>query len=702
MSQLPGPNSDSERPAPTDGAAPPDAAAPRDTSQSAPGAVPARRHTTAMRAGAGLSAAGGITAGVGTFLPLVVVLAVVSLGCRAPALVHELAIYIWTYAPLQHGWPLALSAWLVLVAAPLITVLGFVALARPYSRWRARIVIACALAALVDIVALAYIWTTGVLDYPAAEATLFRGFGAGLWVMLAGFLCAIIGGAILHGAIRPHRGKVPLPEAVIVAAGVLGLLGTALGPAIIQPPPLPAMSCQRSADTAQSGSAPADQSPSSSSLYVTTQDAAYAVRASDHTLRWVCHNAFGGFQTSGPPAVADGMMFVSALDGTIFGMRTSDGAVQWRRFAGGQQFTPIATPVVANGIVYAVSTANTLIALRSDDGTPLWSAAEAALGGIWQTPLVADGEVFIQVAGTPPGLDARDARTGELLWHATMDYLPYTPYTSRLAVSNGVVFIDDMGQIDPSTSSAPHYIVARAARTGTELWRFKVAAGSVVPPIFIVADGVVYAAMNSSPLGAQPVDAPLYALRARDGTPLWSFNLAQANHSGNLSALTYAGGTIYATVTSQGSVAALHDVYALDAGSGKPLWHTQAAPQGPGSGPVSPFSFPRTVVTNGALYLLTADGQLLVFDSGTGSRRWEYDAPLEQNMRLTYGAAQFLAQPPLVVLDDIVYLSAGNVFALDARNGTMLWTLPATQTTPFLGYARLVALPLTSPVATGP
>ena len=86
---------------------------------------------------------------------------------------------------------------------------------------------------------------------------------------------------------------------------------------------------------------------------------------------------FGGvkwtFKAGGPivssPAIADGVVYIAAMDGHLYAIDQQTGQEKWNF----KSRMPIASsPAVANGILYFVSSAGSLAALDLASGKPKW------------------------------------------------------------------------------------------------------------------------------------------------------------------------------------------------------------------------------------------------------------------------------------------------------------------------------------------
>ena len=110
------------------------------------------------------------------------------------------------------------------------------------------------------------------------------------------------------------------------------------------------------------------------------------------------------------PAVANGMVFVGARDGWIYGLDAATGAEKWRF---DHKVSWINTsPAVLDGVVYAGSSdAQFVQALDAATGKELW---RTTTGTTWSSPAVAGDLIYV---GDGQGrVHALDRKTGKLLW----------------------------------------------------------------------------------------------------------------------------------------------------------------------------------------------------------------------------------------------------------------------------------------------
>jgi outer membrane protein assembly factor BamB len=191
-------------------------------------------------------------------------------------------------------------------------------------------------------------------------------------------------------------------------------------------------------------------------------------------------------------------------------------------------------------------------------------------------------------------------------------------------------------------ASSPNGVVtALRVSDGSLLWRH--ASGIKGKESVTAVDGVVYLA-PLLPLDSTARSVTVEALRARDGSPLWSRTFP--TDAPGLFQLTVLNRVIYVR-------SAVERIEAIRANDGTVLWHyTSHSPL---------VSLPS--VAAGMVYVGTVDGHLYALRASDGSVLWTYTA-------LTP------AEPlPPVVVDGIVYLNLqlGGMDVLRADTGDLLW-----------------------------
>src|SRR6266496_19768 len=318
-------------------------------------------------------------------------------------------------------------------------------------------------------------------------------------------------------------------------------------------------------------------------------------------------------------------------------------------------------------------------------------------------PVLDDGRLFL---GTNHGLVlAVQAKTGRILWHRQFSGC----VAASPAVGDGVVYL---GFLDPPPcrGTAPSFLAALDARTGSTLWRFR--AGVVETPPLLVNGRVYFGSW----------DRRVYAVDARTGRLDWSFATGDRVKGG----VAFSRRTIFA-----GSYDGR--LYALDARSGRPRWVA-------GGGALGGL-YATPSVANGRVFVGSTNGRVYAFSSAAGRLLWSratgsyvyspaalaggtayvgsYDHRLYAlsqatgRIRWTFDAGAPISGAP-TVLDGLVYFStcgscstyeqnsrARRTFALDTRTGKLAWRFPDGEYSPVIadrerlyltGYTHLYGL----------
>jgi outer membrane protein assembly factor BamB len=272
--------------------------------------------------------------------------------------------------------------------------------------------------------------------------------------------------------------------------------------------------------------------------------------------------------------------------------------------------------VIVGDLVYASSDDDVLHALDLATGNERWtfSPPKPPVSG----PTVVDGVVYaFDGAGT---LFALDAATGLIRWHAPAPL----DGPSSLTVGAGSLYV----------GTADGALVALDVTTGAERWRYPVSStgGRVNNPAF--ADGIVYAGSDSD--GFAAVDATTGAL-------LWHFVTGPSSATAVVAeGIAYIGDHI-----DTGPVPGHR--YALDARSGKLLWHLDQQRRSP-------------AVSDGVAYFGSDSGLVMAHATATSTELWKF-----QVQGAAVGAA---------VAGDVFYVAADaehRLYALDTASGKELW-----------------------------
>lgn len=276
------------------------------------------------------------------------------------------------------------------------------------------------------------------------------------------------------------------------------------------------------------------------------------------------------------------------------------------------QGTINATPVVADGIIFVASTDQNLYAIDAQAGTVKWTAT---IGQSPATPLVANGKVFI---GDANGiLHALDEKTGYQLWH----YNTGGGIVSAPVIGNGLVFIGTLNRT----------LYAFHEQTGGMAWNVWNSNGFAAPVAF--ANGVIYLELESD---------ILVALDARTGFEKWS------NGGGGVAGFEVVVENNYVYAMATGSI------YAFDALTGKLKWRILTS---------NPYASYSAAVANGVVYTSLGNDTLYAINGRTGQVLWTYAASPQSQ----------IAPSPAIANGVVYFSSGGDLYALDAQQGTLKW-----------------------------
>lgn len=186
----------------------------------------------------------------------------------------------------------------------------------------------------------------------------------------------------------------------------------------------------------------------------------------------------------GAMVVEQGVVYIQSNLGypkgqsSLYALNAKTGKTLWHVVM--QPILSSASPAVANGVVYVGAEDGTFIALNANTGKTLWTTSLGYNNAIITAPLVYHGTVFVE--GDNTGLFAFDAQTGKRLWFAPSD-----PYTGSPAVAYGLVYVvEGIGAIQAYNEA-----------TGKLVWQHANKALIDTSYSASVANGVVYASANS-------------------------------------------------------------------------------------------------------------------------------------------------------------------------------------------------------------
>ena len=262
----------------------------------------------------------------------------------------------------------------------------------------------------------------------------------------------------------------------------------------------------------------------------------------------------------------------------------------------------------------------------------------------------------------------------------------YGGYSSAPILADGVVFSQDLDS----------NVQAIDAKTGRVLWKKTYESPDQGPNGLVVQDGRVYGATTSS----------AFALEERTGRQLWSVKLVRNEHEGIDMAPGYHDGIVYVS-TVPGNTTQFYKgegvgvLWALQAGTGRRLWHFDTVPEdlwSPANVPINSGGgvwYPPAFDEHGYMYIGTGNpgpfpgtkrfpwgssrpgpdlytDSIVKLNARTGKLAWYYQlTPHDLYDR-------DLQDPPMLVnvgarQEVIAAGKAGFVLALDAQTGRLLW-----------------------------
>ncbi|MEN6546099.1 MAG: PQQ-binding-like beta-propeller repeat protein [Armatimonadia bacterium] len=294
------------------------------------------------------------------------------------------------------------------------------------------------------------------------------------------------------------------------------------------------------------------------------------------------------------PVIANGVVFATGYEG-MTALAAKTGKILWRSAA-----LCLDPPVIVNGVGYAAAFENGgryapaflnghhyLRAFDPSTGKVLWDFEDEGMMG---TPVVADGVAFVASPGSD--IQAIDTRTGKQLWAVNA-------VLGMPAVADGTIFVCRWNGD----------IRALEAATGKLRWSFPTAEGLDQP---VPANGAVYAGSE---------DGHLRALSAQSGKLLWDFDagnkvLSPTVVKGVVYTVSYNKDTRFQNQKYADHLPEDGHLYALDARTGKPLWHF-AVGQGIDTLPA---------VRDGLVFAPSKDNHVRVFDAHGGKLLFDYEA----------------------------------------------------------------------------
>lgn len=179
-------------------------------------------------------------------------------------------------------------------------------------------------------------------------------------------------------------------------------------------------------------------------LYVSAMDGSVnALRAADGQQLW---KAMTGDYCHSSPVMADGRLLVGSADAHVYAFHPRTGKLLWKQRTGGPVYASAAS---AKGIAAIASGDGQVYGLDLGSGRVRWKfALPPSNSAFAQSPAATDGERFF-VGAWDRYVYALDALTGELAWKqlGTEKSFAYSPAIGGPAVGRGTVYIPANGNV---------------------------------------------------------------------------------------------------------------------------------------------------------------------------------------------------------------------------------------------------------------
>lgn len=331
-------------------------------------------------------------------------------------------------------------------------------------------------------------------------------------------------------------------------------------------------------------------------------------------LKW--KQTFGG-DVDSSPAVVGSRLYVGSDDGNLYAIDAATGNILWtfnnQSTTGAWDSSPTVATVGGQTVIFAGNDNKDLYAVRDDGTAPfkLWGYATG--GKVKSSPVVTTiAGTQVVIFGSEDGtLYALVASTGAAYtgWGGPGKYTPGgAAFDASPAILGQTIFIGD---------TANKRLYAVNLGNGVKLWNFTTTGSIFSSP---AVANVVVGGVSTDLVFFGSDDNKLYALVAASGTPQWSFAAGGKIDSSPAIAvipnppLACAPGPTVAVIFGSAD----NNLYAVRATDGTPCWTF------PSTG-AEPFSSSPTV-SGQTVYVGSDDNNVYAVDINTGSWRWSYPA----------------------------------------------------------------------------
>jgi outer membrane protein assembly factor BamB len=373
-------------------------------------------------------------------------------------------------------------------------------------------------------------------------------------------------------------------------------------------------------------------------------------------------------------------VYTSAGDNALYALRADTGAVRWKY----QATKPPQIMALGASAIYIIDPADNLLsAISQTDGALLWKSQAQVCDSV---PLTSDAaRVFVPVvqhegSAFTPMVYALDVKTGTMLWKAQAGATQQSSEQAncpQFVVSHGALDTSSFTQ-QPNDGDYSSVLAAYKLNDQTQLWHVEMADQLFAP---VVIDGAIYISGRES----------VYALDATSGKGLWvgggSFPQGYVSVSG---AFVYAGynGPHYAFDRATGKRSTVQPFCALTADvaytcDGRQIAALKTAGWGLIWRSQASENVWQAIAANNHLYLV-ADHQLAALDALTGKPLWQTSTAL-WHFGVIAAQDEIFGVSPLQT-----GATTGTIYAFDANTGAQRWSRQLPTASDSSGYLPIV------------
>ena len=287
-----------------------------------------------------------------------------------------------------------------------------------------------------------------------------------------------------------------------------------------------------------------------------------------------------GDMNDSSPAIADGVVYAGAMNGTLVALDLATGKLRWKYSTGGPLGIGESSPAVATGVVYVGDLDGVVHAVNATDGTRIWTFKTGS--EVKASPIVVNGLVDHRVRTTR--ISTRSTRgPARLRWKfQTKGQVHATP-----AVQGDLLFLAGCDELFRAIRIAD----------GRQMYEIPTGAYTGASP---VVDG------DRAYLGTFDYEVIALDLKARK--VLWRYSDKERQFAFYSSAALANGRVV---LGGRDKV-----VHAIDAATGMAAWTFTTRARVDSS----------PAIVGGRVYLGSGDGRFYVLDLATGRKHWEFEA----------------------------------------------------------------------------